>query len=129
MQICIESDCTNKHHCKGLCKLHYSRIWDRNHKAQASHSAKKRLSIMKTKVFGYYSNFTFRCNCCSVTGFEFLTIDHIDGKKSVKHGMDMKGKKLYSWLIRNGFPDGYQVLCWNCNSAKGIYGICPHKQK
>ncbi len=126
MKLCEEVECENKHHCKGLCKLHYGRVWDRTHKHIISINCKKRLSIMKTKVFGYYSNFTFHCNCCNISGIEFLTIDHIDGKKAENHDIGMKGKKLYSWLIRNGYPDGDQVLCWNCHSAKGIYGKCPH---
>jgi hypothetical protein len=29
-------------------------------------------------------------------------------------------------LARNGFPDGYRVLCHNCNMALGQYGYCPH---
>jgi hypothetical protein len=32
-----------------------------------------------------------------------------------------KCKKEY-----NEFPDGFQVLCHNCNLAKGYYGECPH---
>lgn len=34
-----------------------------------------------------------------------------------------------SWLKTNGYPDGFQTLCHNCNMAKGFYGICPHKEK
>ena len=30
------------------------------------------------------------------------------------------------WLKRNGYPAGYQVLCFNCNFAKHRKGACPH---
>jgi hypothetical protein len=31
-------------------------------------------------------------------------------------------------IIKTGFPDGYQVLCMNCNWGKRMNkGICPHK--
>jgi hypothetical protein len=35
---------------------------------------------------------------------------------------------LAPWLVSHGFPEGYQVLCFNCNIAKGINGRCPHEQ-
>jgi len=68
-----------------------------------------------------------KCKCCGEKDFHFLSIDHIDGggnqhRKAIHGG----GVVLYAWLIRNKFPGGYQVLCFNCNLAKGIYGVCPH---
>jgi hypothetical protein len=39
------------------------------------------------------------------------------------------GTSFYAWLALNGFPkDRYQLLCWNCNVAKGKYGQCPHRR-
>lgn len=38
----------------------------------------------------------------------------------------MNAEGFYRWIKKNGFPDSVQVLCWNCNCAKGIYGYCPH---
>lgn len=37
------------------------------------------------------------------------------------------GVRYYSWVINNNFPSGHQVLCHNCNLAKGFYGECPHE--
>ena len=31
--------------------------------------------------------------------------------------------------IKNNFPKGFQILCHNCNIAKGHYGKCPHEKK
>jgi hypothetical protein len=28
------------------------------------------------------------------------------------------GREFYRYLIKNDFPPGYQVLCYNCNSYK-----------
>jgi hypothetical protein len=36
------------------------------------------------------------------------------------------GSTFYRWLAKNDFPDGYRVACFNCNSAIGAYGYCPH---
>jgi hypothetical protein len=39
------------------------------------------------------------------------------------------GNSFYMWLIRRGFPVGFQVLCFNCNIGRSMNGgICPHKE-
>ena len=35
---------------------------------------------------------------------------------------------LGQWIKKNNFPKGFQILCHNCNVAKGIYGECPHEK-
>jgi hypothetical protein len=67
-----------------------------------------------------------KCICCRESILEFLAIDHIDGggndhRKSIR-------TNIYLWLKKNNYPDGFQILCHNCNMAKGFYGICPHMQ-
>jgi hypothetical protein len=31
---------------------------------------------------------------------------------------------FYRWLVRQGFPDGYQALCNSCNLSKGPSERC-----
>jgi len=66
-----------------------------------------------------------RCACCGESRYEFLAIDHIYGGGN-QHRKTIKGERVYAWLIKNNFPEGFQLLCHNCNMAKGFYGICPH---
>lgn len=65
------------------------------------------------------------CACCGEDEYAFLALDHIDGggraDRSARGGADW-----WASLIREGFPEGYQVLCHNCNSAKSWSGACPH---
>lgn len=87
------------------------------------------LSI-KIKVIEGYGG---KCNClgCNIDAIEFLTIDHInnDGAKDRRQNGNKSGGKLYRWLIKNNFPkDNYQLLCYNCNCAKGFFGYCPHNK-
>jgi hypothetical protein len=71
-----------------------------------------------------------RCACCGEDQMEFLSIDHIfnDGGKLRREGKEATGRRFYKQLKDQGFPQGrLQVLCHNCNGAKGYYGICPHE--
>ena len=73
-----------------------------------------------------------KCSCCGEKEELFLSIDHIEGggvqhRKSIGAG---SSTSLYNWLIKNRFPDGFQVLCMNCNHGKFRNGgVCPHKQQ
>ncbi len=41
-----------------------------------------------------------------------------------------KKDSLYRWIIKNNFPEEFQILCFNCNSGRHINGgICPHEEK
>ncbi len=42
-----------------------------------------------------------------------------------------RGQVLHKWVIENNFPKGFQILCHNCNYAKGIKrnkNKCPHQK-
>lgn len=54
-----------------------------------------------------------------------LTIDHIhnDGAKhrrEITGGISQNGAKLYAWLKKNNYPEGFQVMCWNHNMKKAF---------
>ncbi len=109
----------------------YSRIYRLNNKEKVTQQVNKRVKkynkLKREKIILKYTNGKLQCNCCNVTGIEFLCIDHInnDGNKQRKEFKSISS--FYSWIIKNNYPDTLQILCWNCNSAKQIYGICPHK--
>lgn len=87
---------------------------------------------IRLKVIDYYSNGYRVCACCGESILEFLTVDHInnDGTKQRKLYTG-GGHHNYRFLIKNGFPAGYQILCYNCNCgrARRKDNICPHKKK
>ena len=59
-----------------------------------------------------------------------LTIDHVngDGAAHRKEASMSTSLKLHQWLKRNNYPDGYRVLCFNCNIAAFRNGnVCPHQ--
>lgn len=55
------------------------------------------------------------CLHCSETRLAALTIDHIDQNGAACRLIHGQTEKFYRWLIKNDFPLGYRVLCYNCN--------------
>lgn len=71
-----------------------------------------------------------KCVCCEESNIIFLTIDHVleDGAEERRDINKSGGPKFYRWLKKQGYPkDNYQVLCFNCNFAKHVLGVCPHQ--
>lgn len=87
----------------------------------------ERRDRLRAICLNHYSGGTLACSCCGERTNEFLTMDHVNGRKAHGHAKTFGGVHLHMWLINNGFPPGFDVLCMNCNLAKGIYGQCPHQ--
>lgn len=102
---------------KKCCVLHISRK-----------AAKKYKLKLKLEAFEAYGG--ARCVCCGETMMEFLSIDHINGNvASHKRGERIRsGYGLLSWLNKNGYPQGFQILCMNCNFGKRNESLCPHQR-
>jgi hypothetical protein len=70
-----------------------------------------------------------RCNCCGEDNLLFLTVDHVDsdGHLERKSGKYTNGSQFYDLIVKQGFPDNYQLLCYNCNMGRARNnGVCPH---
>jgi hypothetical protein len=65
------------------------------------------------------------CKCCGESNWAFLEFDHVNND-GAQHRKELSGQKLVPWIIKNNYPDTIQLLCSNCNKAKGLYGGCPH---
>lgn len=78
----------------------------------------------RIEVVAHYSGGTNACACCGEATFDFLALDHVNGG-GCKHHKECNGN-VYSWVVQHGFPEGFRVLCFNCNFAIGHYGRCPH---
>ena len=59
------------------------------------------------------------CNNCGEMDTDVLCIDHINGGGN-NHFRELRdlGIQFHPWLIKNNYPDGFQVLCANCNMRK-----------
>lgn len=92
-------------------------------------TAKKGYIKLRMEILQHYSGGSPQCACCGEANVPFLTIDHITGggvkQRKALHVSSVAG--FYTWLRKNGYPEGYQVLCFNCNGAKSGSGkrFCP----
>lgn len=83
----------------------------------------------RKQILRHYSWGHPLCSCCGEANLALLSIDHINGGGSRHFKQVGWGTRFYKWVFKNNFPDGFQVLCFNCNLAKGFYGYCPHRQR
>jgi len=77
----------------------------------------------RTECIDHYGG---KCACCGENTYEFLSIDHINGN-GLKHRREVGD--IVRWLIKNNYPEGFRILCHNCNQALGHYGYCPHSKE
>ena len=97
-----------------------SRRWREANTDEARASKLRRRTRIRAAVFDHYG---WICRCCGSP--DQPTIDHVygDGKehRAVVGG---SGSAMYRWLIRNGFPNGFQTLCVSCNTSKRNGASC-----
>jgi len=116
------------------------RAWEKEHREeireyQKQYRANNKKELQEKKQFRLYKirievleHMGSKCKCCGEANEKFLTIDHINGRD--KDEPRITGKKLWRKVRTEGYPKNkYQLLCFNCNCAKGIYGICPHQME
>ncbi len=105
-----------------LKNLEYVRKYNKTHPEVKSKQKDKRRSD-RLIVLEHYGGC---CACCGESRFEFLAIDHIEGNGN-KHRKETTSH-MARWIVKNNFPNGFRILCHNCNQALGVYGYCPHSK-
>ncbi len=79
-----------------------------------------KLQKRKVEVMTHYGNGKCACVRCSFDDIRALSIDHIDGGGSRQRQENKlrSSSSFYAWLKTQGYPNGYQTLCMNCNWIK-----------
>lgn len=86
-----------------------------------------RYASLKMIVYNHYG---YSCVGCGETERVVLSIDHINGGGN-KHRREISrssnkgtggGGLMYYWLIKNNFPEGFRVLCRNCQE-RARFGV------
>jgi hypothetical protein len=113
----------NPARCRELARQFYWR-----HREQILKKCKVARLAIRLEAFEKYGG--TQCRCCGENLVEFLSLDHINNNGAAdRRSGSRSGHVLYEKLKRAGWPSGYQVLCYNCNCAKGFFGECPHQRE
>lgn len=102
--------------------------WIKNNRDRYSYLITQRWKSLKSKVLSAYGE---KCVCCKEKEPSFLAIDHITGatEREISKFGGKAGGSLYGWLVSENYPEGYRILCHNCNAATRRGKVCPHKTK
>lgn len=98
----------------------YAREWRRRNPERNRALKKRENDKLRADVIAGHGG---KCACCGNDFLPHLTIDHINGGGRQER-LIQDARCLHRRLRREGYPPGYQVLCWNCNSAKHFQGEC-----
>jgi hypothetical protein len=124
----------------------YVKEWRKRNREQFHATQKRAYVAVRLECLQRYSGKEIpECRCCGETIILFLQIDHIEGNGSAhrreigmrqggsiqspgqKTKVTMGGNGLAYWLKKNGWPEGFRVLCANCNLSKRVGKYCPHE--
>lgn len=87
----------------------------------------QKTAILKLVAFDMYGGPV--CVCCDESVISLLTIDHVNNDGAQHRLSSPSSRRIYHWLQKHDYPEGFQVLCWSCNIGKHLNGgICPHQQ-
>lgn len=93
--------------------------WWKNHRDKLNEKHRRQGQRLKHLVMTHYSQGIPQCNRCKFGDVRALSIDHINGAGRLhKKHIKKTGNAFYQWLKNQGYPDGYQVLCMNCQWIK-----------
>ncbi len=73
---------------------------------------------VKLDLLKHYSSGTMECAICGFSDIKALSIDHMNGGGAAHRREVGQGINFYRWLRKHGYPEGYQVLCMNCQWVK-----------
>lgn len=102
-------------------------IWRKENRERALRGQRNCHRKLKNAAYAAYGG--FQCACCGETEEGFLSIDHVNND-GAHHRKNVSHRKLPKWLKKNGYPEGFQILCMNCNFGKARNGgVCPHQTR
>jgi hypothetical protein len=109
--------------------LRKKREYVKNNRQKVSTSKQQTIINRRNEALTKYGGKHPACTCCGEQDNESLCIDHVRGggnahRRSINR---LAGYAFYVWLKQNKYPDGFRVLCLNCNDAIALFGCCPHR--
>lgn len=98
----------------------YNKKYYPQHRSKTLQAGYRNRERIRLEALSRYSiRGVIRCARCGNANIDVLVIDHIeDGGNAHRRAV---GKRcLNYWLRDNNYPEGFQVLCSNCNLQKEV---------
>lgn len=101
-------------------KQMHNKTYHQAHSSEVNMRHGQRELEIKEECLTHYSNGELACVKCAFNDIRALSIDHIEGDGAEHRRLNhcKRGAPFYRWLRRNGYPEGYQTLCMNCQWIK-----------
>lgn len=104
---------------------HRTQEWRKANREKARELSRRYWRQLREQMIEAYGA---ACACCGEKNPKFLALDHTNGDGSEerrKSGKPFSNANIIKQLRRDGWPKGrHQLLCHNCNCARGFYGSC-----
>ena len=125
-RVAYNTGARSRYHASPTDQKRRQNVWNERHPGLRNERGRARHRLLRLATFEAYGG--AKCACCGEGTHEFLGIDHLNdnGAEERRQGFASGGAAFYRRLQKLGYPPGYQILCHNCNMAKGFYGQCPH---
>lgn len=102
---------------KNKIKLRATRvIWEQKTKEHRRKYVNSKYRELKDKVIDHYGG---KCVICGFDNKLALCIDHVNGN-GLKERKSIGVVRMMREIVKNNYPDKYQILCANCNQIKAI---------
>ncbi|MBT9158764.1 MAG: hypothetical protein DDT26_00011 [Dehalococcoidia bacterium] len=85
---------------------YYAQNGEKTHRQRRNHCHEQKAVVLR-----HYGG---ECEACGEREPDVLTVDHIQGN-GAEHRKEVPASQIHAWLIKNEFPRGFRVLCFNCN--------------
>jgi len=109
------------------------REYYRKNKARELVRIKRNKEKVKINTLTHYGKGRLACVICGESRLACLSIDHINGggnthrrqlklerERKISEKRSFSGWNFYVWLKKEGYPEGYQTLCMNCQFCKRV---------
>jgi hypothetical protein len=109
-------------------EFEYIRKYRINNNEKLHLQQKRRRDGVRLDVLGYYSP-NLCCDICKENIYEFLALDHKFNNGAEHRRRCGSSFAVYLDIKNNNYPDGYRVLCHNCNLKYRDNTKCGNRKK
>lgn len=107
------------------CKSSVSKKWKKENQETVRVTNKRWRDNKKQQCLNHYGA---ECNWCGEKDVGTLTLDHVNNDGSIERE-NLGICWFWNHVVKQGFPNTYQILCMGCNAYKAWHGNLPESKR